>query len=145
MEWILAFLDTPGHAIFTAMRARGVEITDIAVIVIAANDSIMLQTIEAINHAKAASIPIIIEINKIDLPDANIDKVLTDLSKQGLVAEEWGGDTIITKISAKTKEGIDELLEMLLLQAEMLELKSTKSGNAEGTIIEAKLDKKGVL
>ena len=139
---VLTFLDTPGHAAFTAMRARGVKITDIAIIVVAANDSVMPQTIEAINHAKAASIPIIIAINKIDLPDANVDRVMQDLSKLGLTPEAWGGDTIMVNVSAKTKEGIHELLEILLLQAEMLELKSTKKGKVKGTVIEAKLDKK---
>jgi translation initiation factor IF-2 len=139
---LLTFLDTPGHAAFTAMRARGVQVTDIVIIVVAANDSVMPQTIEAINHAKAASIPIIVAINKIDLPDANIDRVMQDLSGHGLLAEDWGGDTIMVKVSARTKEGLEELLEMLALQAEILEIKSTKKGKAKGTIVEAKLDKK---
>jgi translation initiation factor IF-2 len=141
-QGVLTFLDTPGHAAFTAMRARGVQVTDIAVIVVAANDGVMPQTIEAIDHAKAGSVPIIVAINKIDLPDANPDKVMQELSSHGLVSEEWGGTTIMVKISAKTNTGIDTLLEMLALQAEMMELKAICKGRAKGVVIEAELNKK---
>ncbi len=138
----LTFLDTPGHAAFTAMRARGVQATDIVIIVVAANDGIMPQTIEAINHAKAAQVPIIVAINKTDLPDANPDKVLKQLASYGLTSEDWGGETIVVKISAKTGAGIENLLEMISIQAEMMELKATQKGKAKGVIIEAELDKK---
>ena len=141
-QGVLTFLDTPGHAAFTAMRARGVQVTDIAVIVVAANDGVMPQTIEAIDHAKAGSVPIIVAINKIDLPDANSDKVMQELSNHGLMPEEWGGNTIMVKVSAKTNTGIDTLLEMLALQAEMMELKSLAKGRAKGVVIEAELNKK---
>ena len=137
---------TPGgvwinHEAFTSMRARGAMITDIAILVVAANDGVMPQTIEAINHAKAANIPIIVAVNKMDLPDANIDKVKQELMKYELVPEEWGGDTIFVPISAKKKQGIDELLEMVLLEADVLELKANPTKQAKGTVIEARLDK----
>ena len=137
----ITFLDTPGHEAFTSMRARGAMITDIAILVVAANDGVMPQTVEAINHAKAANIPIIVAVNKIDLPDANVDKVKQELMKYELVPEEWGGDTIYVPISAKKRMGIDNLLEMVLLQADVLELKANFTKQAKGTVIEARLDK----
>ena len=137
----ITFLDTPGHEAFTSMRARGAQITDIAILVVAANDGVMPQTIEAINHAKAAEIPIIVAINKMDLPGANPQKVKESLMEYELVPEEWGGDTIFVPISAKHGDGIDNLLEMVLLQADMLELKVNPHKQAKGTVIEAKLDK----
>ena len=137
----ITFLDTPGHEAFTSMRARGAQITDIAILVVAANDGVMPQTVEAINHAKAADIPIIVAVNKMDLPDANFDKVKQELMKYELVPEEWGGSTIYVPISAKKKQGIDNLLEMVLLQADVLELKANPTKQAKGTVIEAKLDK----
>lgn len=137
----ITFLDTPGHEAFTSMRARGAMITDIAILVVAANDGVMPQTVEAINHAKAAGIPIIVAINKIDLPDANPEKVKQELMQYELVPEEWGGDTIFVPISAKQGIGIDNLLEMVLLEADVLELKANPTKQAKGTIIEAKLDK----
>ena len=138
----ITFLDTPGHEAFTSMRARGAMITDIAILVVAANDGVMPQTVEAINHAKAANIPIIVAVNKMDLPDANFEKVQQELMKYELVPEAWGGDTIYVPISAKKKQGIDDLLEMVLLQADVLELKANPTKQAKGTVIEAKLDKK---
>lgn len=137
----VTFLDTPGHEAFTAMRARGAQITDIVVLVVAADDGIMPQTAEAINHCKAANVPIIVAINKIDRPGANPDKVKQELTEYGLVAEDWGGDTVCVPVSAHTKEGIDTLLEMITLTAEMLELKANSKRNAKGTVIESKLDK----
>ena len=137
----ITFLDTPGHEAFTSMRARGAQITDIAILVVAANDGVMPQTVEAINHAKAANIPIIVAINKIDLPGANIEKVKEELMKYELVPEEWGGDTIYVPISAKKHENIDQLLEMVLLEADMLDLKVNPNKQAKGTVIEARLDK----
>ena len=137
----IVFLDTPGHEAFTAMRARGAYITDIAVLVVAADDSVKPQTVEAISHAKAANVPIIVAINKIDKPGANIDRVKEDLSKNGILVEDWGGDVISVPVSAKTGEGLDNLLEMILLQAEMLELKANPNRLALGTVIEARLDK----
>ncbi len=137
----ITFLDTPGHEAFTAMRARGAQITDIAILVVAANDGVMPQTIEAINHAKSAGIPIIVAINKIDLPDANVDKVKQELMTYELVPEEWGGDTIYVPISAKNNQNIDQLLEMVLLEADMLELKANPNKQAKGVVIEARLDK----
>ncbi len=137
----ITFLDTPGHEAFTAMRARGAQITDIAILVVAANDGVMPQTIEAINHAKSAGIPIIVAINKIDLPDANVDKVKQELMAYELVPEEWGGDTIFVPISAKNGTNIDQLLEMVLLEADILELKANPHKQAKGAVIEAKLDK----
>lgn len=142
----ITFLDTPGHEAFTAMRARGTQITDIAILVVAANDGVKPQTIEAINHAKSAGIPIIVAINKIDLPDANIEKVKQELMAYELVPEEWGGDTIYVPISAKKGENIDQLLEMVLLEADVLELKANPHKQAKGAVIEARLDKsKGAI
>ena len=142
----ITFLDTPGHEAFTAMRARGAQITDIAILVVAANDGVMPQTVEAINHAKSAGIPIIVAINKIDLPDSNPQKVKEELMKYELVSEEWGGDTIFVEISAKNNINIEELLEMVLLQADMLELKANPTKQAKGVVIEARLDKnKGTI
>ena len=137
----ITFLDTPGHEAFTAMRARGAQITDIAILVVAANDGVMPQTVEAINHAKAAGIPIVVAVNKIDLEGANVDKVKQDLMQYDLVPEEWGGDTIYVPISAKKKINIDNLLEMVLLVADMKELKANPNKQAKGVVIEAKLDK----
>ena len=142
----ITFLDTPGHEAFTAMRARGAQITDIAILVVAANDGVMPQTVEAINHAKSAGIPIIVAINKIDLPDANIDKVKQELMAYELVPEEWGGETIFVPISAKKGQNIDQLLEMVLLEADVLELKANPNKQAKGVVIEARLDKnKGAI
>ena len=137
----VTFLDTPGHEAFTTMRARGAMVTDIAILVVAADDGIMPQTIESINHAKAAGTPIVVAINKMDLPGANPDRVKQDLTKYDLVPEEWGGETIVCPISAKTGEGIDELLENLVLQAEIMELKANPNRAAKGTVVEARLDK----
>ena len=137
----ITFLDTPGHEAFTSMRARGAQATDIAVLVVAADDGVMPQTIEAINHAKAANVPIVVAINKIDKPTANPDRVMQELTEYELVPESWGGDTICVPVSAKTKEGIDNLLEMLLLVAEMRELKANPNRLANGIVIESRLDK----
>ncbi|MBR1540454.1 MAG: translation initiation factor IF-2 [Clostridia bacterium] len=137
----ITFLDTPGHEAFTSMRARGAQITDIAILVVAANDGVMPQTIEAIDHAKAAGIPIIVAVNKIDLPEANVEKVKQELTKYEVVPEEWGGENIFVPISAKKGTGIDNLLEMVLLQADMLDLKANPKKQAKGTVIEARLDK----
>ena len=137
----ITFLDTPGHAAFTTMRARGADITDITVIVVAADDGVMPQTIEAINHAKAADVPIIVAVNKIDKPAANPGRVMQELSDLGLVPEAWGGDTIFVEISAKFNQNIEELLEMILLVAEVQELKANPNRLALGTVIEARLDK----
>jgi translation initiation factor IF-2 len=137
----ITFIDTPGHEAFTAMRARGASITDIAVLVVAADDGVMPQTIEAINHAKAANIPIIVAINKMDKPGANPDRIKQQLTEHGLVAEEWGGQTICVPVSAKTGQGLNDLLEMILLVAEMSDLKANPERTARGTIIEAELDK----
>ena len=138
----ITFIDTPGHAAFTEMRARGASITDIVIIIVAADDGIMPQTKEAIDHAKAAGVPIIVAVNKIDKPDANVDKVLTGVTEAGLTPEEWGGDTIVNKISAKTGEGVNELLDNILLIAEMNEYKANPSRYATGTVIESKKDNK---
>ena len=137
----ITFLDTPGHAAFTSMRARGAKSTDIAILVVAADDGIMPQTIESINHAKAANVPIIVAINKMDKPTANPDKIKEQLTKYDLIPEEWGGDTIIVPISAKTGMGLDDLLEMVLLTAEVQELKANPDRRAKGVVIEARLDK----
>lgn len=137
----ITFLDTPGHAAFTAMRARGAKVTDIVVVVVAADDGVMPQTEEAIQHAKAAKVPIIIAVNKIDKPDADPDKVKTELSKFEIIPEDWGGDTMFVHVSAKTGEGIDDLLESIQLQAEILELTAVETGPATGTVIESRLDK----
>ncbi|RME06533.1 MAG: translation initiation factor IF-2 [Deltaproteobacteria bacterium] len=137
----IVFLDTPGHEAFTAMRARGARVTDIVVLVVAADDGVKPQTVEAINHAKAAEVPIIVAINKIDKPEANPDRVKQMLTEYGLVPEEWGGETLMTNVSAKQGTGIDELLEMILLQAELLDLKANPDKPGIATVIEAKLDK----
>jgi translation initiation factor IF-2 len=137
----IVFLDTPGHEAFTAMRARGAQVTDIAILVVAADDGVMPQTIEAINHAKSAKVPIIVAINKMDRPGANPDRVKQQLAEHQLIPEDWGGDTIMAPVSAHQKTGISELLEMILLVAEMLDLKANPNRLAYGTIIEAKLDK----
>lgn len=137
----ITFLDTPGHEAFTSMRARGAQITDIAILVVAADDGVMPQTVEAINHAKAAGIPIIVAVNKIDLPNANVDKIKQELMEYELVPEEWGGDTIFCPISAKKNINIDNLLEMVLLVADMKELKANPNKQAKGVVIEARLDK----
>jgi translation initiation factor IF-2 len=137
----IVFLDTPGHEAFTAMRARGAQVTDIVVLVVAADDGVMRQTREAIAHAKAAGVPIVVAINKIDLPDANPDRAKQQLSELGLIPEEWGGNTIYVEVSAKQKLGLDDLLEMILLQAEILELQANPQQTAKGVVIEARLDK----
>ncbi|MDD6201305.1 MAG: translation initiation factor IF-2, partial [Firmicutes bacterium] len=137
----VTFLDTPGHAAFTSMRARGAMCTDIAILVVAADDGIMPQTVESINHAKAAKVPIIVAINKMDKPTANPDKIKEQLTKYDLIPEEWGGDTVIVPISAKTGMGLEELLEMVILTAEVQELKANPNRRAKGTVIEARLDK----
>ncbi|MBU0648322.1 translation initiation factor IF-2 [Patescibacteria group bacterium] len=138
----ITFLDTPGHKAFSAMRAHGAKLTDIAVLVVAADDGVKPQTIEAINHARAASVPIIVALNKIDRPEANVDKVKKELADYNLMSEEWGGNTIIVETSAKTGAGIDELLEMILLLADMEDLKAYKDGPAQGVVIEAHLSKR---
>ncbi len=136
----MTFLDTPGHAAFTTMRARGAKVTDITILVVAADDGVMPQTVEAINHAKAAEVPIIVAVNKMDKPTANPDRVMQELTEHGLVAEAWGGDAIFVPISALKGEGIDQLLEMVLLVAEVGELKANPAIRARGTVIEAQLD-----
>jgi len=137
----IVFLDTPGHEAFTAMRARGAQVTDIIVLVVAADEGARPQTVEAIDHARAAGVPILVAVNKIDLPNANVEKVKQELSQYNLVSEGWGGKTIFVEVSAKEKIGLDNLLEMILLEAEMLELKANPNKKARGTIIEARLDK----
>lgn len=137
----ITFLDTPGHAAFTTMRARGAQVTDITILVVAADDGVMPQTIEAINHAKAAEVPIIVAVNKTDKPTANADRVMTELGEHGLYPEDWGGDTIFVQLSALTGDGIDDLLEMITLVGEMAELKTTSNMPAVGTVIDAELDK----
>ncbi|TFG36068.1 MAG: translation initiation factor IF-2, partial [Nitrospirales bacterium] len=137
----IVFLDTPGHEAFTSMRARGAKVTDIVVLVVAADDGVMPQTVEAINHAKAANVPIVVAINKIDKPEANTGKVKNDLSELGIISEEWGGQNIFVEVSAKKRIGIERMLEMILLQAEVMELKANPDKHARGTIVEAKLDK----
>jgi translation initiation factor IF-2 len=138
---MVTFLDTPGHEAFTAMRARGAKVTDAVVLVVAADDGVMPQTIEAINHAKAAKVPIVVAINKIDKPEANPDRVKQDLATKEVVPEEWGGDTMFVEVSAKTGKGIDALLERILLQAEVLELKAPRDAPAKGVVVESRLDK----
>ena len=137
----VVFLDTPGHEAFTAMRARGAKVTDIAIVVVAADDGVMPQTLEAISHAKAAKVPIIIALNKIDKPDSNPDRVKTELSEAGVIVEEYGGDTPLVPVSARTRVGLDELIEMVLLVADLQELKANPKRQAVGTIVEAQLDK----
>jgi len=136
----ITFIDTPGHEAFTRLRARGAQLTDIVVLVVAADDGVMPQTKEAINHAKAAGVPIIVAINKIDKPEANLDRIKQQLSKEGLMVEDWGGKTISVAISAKEKKNIDDLLDMILLQADMLELKANPKAPAQGVVLEARLD-----
>ncbi len=136
----ITFIDTPGHEAFTAMRARGAKVTDVVVLVVAADDGIMPQTNEAINHARAAKVPIIVAINKIDLPSANIDRVKTQLQEKGLTPEDWGGETICVPVSATKGTGIDQLLEMILLQAEIMELKASPTAPARATVIEAQIE-----
>ena len=137
----IVFLDTPGHEAFTAMRARGAQVTDLVVLVVAADDGVMEQTREAVNHSRAAGVPILVAVNKMDKPTANPERVLQELAALGLVPEDWGGDTVVCKVSAKTREGLDEMLEMLALQADILELKANPDKAARGHIVEAKLDK----
>ncbi|MBM7572065.1 translation initiation factor IF-2 [Aquibacillus albus] len=137
----LTFLDTPGHAAFTSMRSRGAQVTDIAVLVVAADDGVMPQTVEALNHAKAAEVPIIVAVNKMDKEGANPDRVMQELTEHGIVAEDWGGDTIFVQLSAIKREGIDDLIEMIQLVSEVEELKANPNRNASGTVIEAELDK----
>ena len=141
MNELITFIDTPGHEAFTAMRARGAQVTDIAILVVAADDGVMPQTIEAINHAKAANVPIIVAINKMDKPGANVDRIKQQLSEQGVLPEDWGGDAIMVPVSAHTGQGIDKLLESVLLVADVQELRANPSNQAKGSIIEAKLDK----
>ncbi|PYT10994.1 MAG: translation initiation factor IF-2, partial [Acidobacteria bacterium] len=137
----ITFLDTPGHEAFTRMRARGAKVTDIVVLVVAADDGVMPQTIEAIHHARAAGVPMVVAINKMDKPGANLDRVKKQLSDQGLLVEDWGGDVVAVPISAKQKKGIDELLEMILLVADMGDLKADASSLASGVVLDAKLDR----
>jgi translation initiation factor IF-2 len=138
---MITFLDTPGHEAFTAMRARGAKVTDLVVLVVAADDGVMPQTIEAIHHAKAGKVPLVVAVNKVDKPEANPEKIRQELASQEVVPEEWGGDTMFQDVSAKTGKGIDELLERILLQAEVLELKAPKDAPARGVVIESRLDK----
>lgn len=138
---VVTFLDTPGHEAFTAMRARGAKATDIVVLVVAADDGVMPQTVEAIHHARSANVPIVVAVNKIDKPEADIEKIRTELSQHEVISEKWGGNDIFINVSAKTGEGIDDLLDNLLLQAEILELKAVKEGRAAGMVVEARLDK----
>src|SRR5205823_14519035 len=136
----ITFLDTPGHEAFTAMRARGAKVTDVAVLVVAADDGVMPQTVEAIDHAKAAEVPILVAVNKIDKDDANPERVRGELVNHGLQPEEWGGETIFVDVSAKARQNLDQLLEMILLQADVLELKANPKAEASGVIIESRLD-----
>jgi translation initiation factor IF-2 len=138
---VVTFLDTPGHAAFTAMRARGAKATDVVVLVVAADDGVMPQTIEAIQHARAANVPMVVAINKVDKPEADLDRVRTELSKHEVISEDWGGSDIFVPVSAKTGAGIDDLLEAILLQAEVLELKAPRDGLASGVVIESSMEK----
>src|SRR4029077_15381891 len=138
---VITFLDTPGHAAFTAMRARGAKATDVVVLVVAADDGVMPQTVEAIQRARAASVPIVVAVNKIDKNDADPDRVRTELSKQEVIAEEWGGQNIFVNGAARTGEGIDKLLEAILLQAEVMELRAPRDGLASGIVIESSVEK----
>ncbi len=137
----ITFVDTPGHEAFTAMRARGAKVTDIVILVVAADEGVMPQTVEALNHARAAKVPIVVAINKIDRPEANVDRIKQQLTEQGLIPEDYGGDTIVVPVSARTRVGIDKLLEMLLLQADVLELKASPDRPARGTVVESELDR----
>src|SRR5665811_245365 len=142
----IVFIDTPGHEAFTRMRARGAKVTDIVVLVVAADDGVMPQTLEAIDHARAAKVPLVVAINKIDKPDANPQRVKQELAEKGVLVEEFGGDVVACEISAKKKIGIDQLLEMILLQADLLELKSVATGPARGVVLEARREAgKGTL
>jgi translation initiation factor IF-2 len=138
---VITFLDTPGHAAFTAMRARGAKATDVVVLVVAADDGVMPQTIEAIQHARAANVPIVVAVNKIDKSDADPERVRTELSKYEVISEEWGGQNIFVPVSARTGQGIDQLLDAILLQAEVLELRAPRSGLASGIVIESSVEK----
>jgi translation initiation factor IF-2 len=138
---VISFLDTPGHAAFSAMRARGAKVTDIVILVVAADDGVMPQTVEAIQHARASGVPLVVAVNKMDKPDANPDRVMQELSQHEVLTEEWGGDTQLVKVSAKTGDGIDALLDAILLQAELLELKAPVEGPARGAVVESSLDK----
>ena len=138
---VITFLDTPGHAAFTAMRARGAKATDVVVLVVAADDGAMPQTVEAIQHARAAGVPIVVAVNKIDKPDADPDRVRTELAKHDVIPEEWGGETIFVNVSARTGAGIDNLLDSILLQAEILELRAPRDGLASGIVIESSVEK----
>ncbi len=138
---VISFLDTPGHAAFSAMRARGAKLTDIVVLVVAADDGVMPQTIEAINHARAAKVPLIVAMNKMDKPEANPDQVKQGLVQHEVVPEEWGGDVRIVPVSAKTGDGVDDLLDAILLQAEVMELTAVVDGLATGVVVESSLDK----
>ena len=138
---MVTFLDTPGHEAFTAMRARGAKVTDLVVLVVAADDGVMPQTIEAIHHAKAAKVPIVVAVTKVDKPEANSERIRQELVTQEVVPEDWGGDTMFVEVSAKTGQGIDALLESVLLQAEVLELQAAKDAPARGIVIESRLDK----
>jgi translation initiation factor IF-2 len=137
----ISFVDTPGHEAFTAMRARGAKVTDIVILVVAADEGVMPQTVEALNHAKAANVPIIVAVNKIDRPEANVDRVKQQLTEHGLIPEDYGGDTIVVPVSARTREGIDRLLEMILLQADVMDLKANPDRSARGTVVESELDR----
>ncbi len=137
----ITFVDTPGHEAFTAMRARGAKVTDIVILVVAADEGVMPQTIEALNHARAAKVPVIVAMNKIDRPEANLDRVKQQLSEHGLIPEDYGGDTITVPVSARTREGLDRLLEMILLQADLLELKADADRPAHGAVVESQLDR----
>jgi translation initiation factor IF-2 len=137
----ISFVDTPGHEAFTSMRARGAKVTDIVVLVVAADEGVMPQTVEALNHAKAAGVPIIVAVNKVDRPEANVDRVKQQLTEHGLIPEDYGGDTIVVPVSARTREGIDRLLEMILLQADVMELKANPDRAARGTVVESQLDR----
>src|SRR5213078_4808004 len=139
----ITFLDTPGHAAFSAMRARGANVTDIVILVVAANDGVMPQTLEALSHARAARVPIIVAVNKIDHPNANSMKVRQQLQDKGVVPEEWGGDTIFVDVSALTKQGVDKLLELIILQAEVMELKANPNRRAKGNVIGSGLEPGG--
>src|SRR5699024_7664770 len=136
----ITFIDTPGHEAFTAMRSRGADATDIVILVVAADDAVMPQTIEAINHSQAAGVPIVVAVNKIDKPGASIDKIKQQLAEHDVIVEEYGGENQVAEVSAKTGEGIDELLEKVLLQAELMELKANPDRRANGVILEARVD-----
>ena len=137
---LITFIDTPGHKAFTSMRARGAQVTDIAVLVVAADDGVMAQTLEAIDHIKAAGVPMIVAINKIDKPEANVDRVMQELAQIGYTPEDWGGDTITVPVSALTGQGVQDLLEMILLVAEMEDIRGDPKGELDATVIESHMD-----